>query len=424
MEKLSIKVQRLLEKYKQKRSKFKTVIDKWGQKGYKSDYASAMELFNKAESYAATLMQEIAVPGADKKILKSKIKDFKNIYKKLNEITKPVWQQWLEAVVIAVGLAIVLRNFVFGLYHVPTGSAEPNILVGDRIWGNKMAYYVADPKRGDLVIFDNPEVRYDKSNIIKYWWQRYIGLAVPFLGLSGGPDNWVKRLIAGPGDVVQGKLEDGKPVVYVNGKKLDEPYVNPYPLIRVKKSKGLIPLDSFGPFVIPEFLRFSTRDDYNYTFDPSKTLDEQPFYSLTPDEVMINTQTGKPIFSMPYSPTYSFDYDQQAFYCVDVFGPLTVPQGKYWMMGDSRKNSRDSRWWHFLDRERIHGRASFIIYSIDSEEAFWLFELIKHPINFWTKSIRFNRFFRPLWNHNGKSDLPENQTESQATQAPGENKQD
>ena len=201
MEKLNIKVQSILEKYKQKRSNFKTVIDKWGQKGYKSDYASAMELFKKAESYAATLMQEIADPGADKNILNSKIKDFKTIYKKLNEITKPVWQQWLEAVVIAVGLAIVLRNFVFGLYHVPTGSAEPNILVGDRIWGNKMAYYFADPKRGDLVIFDNPEVRYDKSNIIKYWWQRYIGLAVPLLGLSGGPDNWVKRLIAGPGDV-------------------------------------------------------------------------------------------------------------------------------------------------------------------------------------------------------------------------------
>jgi hypothetical protein len=94
-----------------------------------------------------------------------------------------------------------------------------------------------------------------------------------------------------------------------------------------------------------------------------------------------------------------------------VFGPLTVPDGKYWMMGDSRKNSRDSRWWHFLDRERIHGRASFIIYSIDSEEAFWLFELIKHRINFWTKSIRFNRFFKILWQHNGRPDIVESNYE-------------
>ena len=48
--------------------------------------------------------------------------------------------------------------------------------------------------------------------------------------------------------LIEGKLEDDKPVVYVNGKKLDEPYVNPYPLIRVKKLKGFIPFDSFGPF--------------------------------------------------------------------------------------------------------------------------------------------------------------------------------
>jgi len=68
-------------------------------------------------------------------------------------------------------------------------------------------------------------------------------------------------------------------------------------------------------------------------------------------------------------------------------------------MGDSRKNSVDSRWWLFLDEDFIHGRASFIIYSIDSQEAFWLFDLIKHPIDFWTKHVRWNRFFRGLNGH-------------------------
>lgn len=402
MENLKKKYQNTLDKYKQKRDKFKRVIDRWGQKNYKDDYAQAMDLFKKAEDYATSLAQEFSNSNADKKTLKSKIKDFKATYKKLNEITKPVLQQWIEAIVIAVALAVVLRNFIFGLYHVPTGSAEPNILVGDRIWGNKMAYYLEEPKRGDLIIFDNPEVKYDKSNILKYWWQRYIGLPVTMLGLSGGPDNWVKRVIAIPGDVIQGKLEDDKPVIYVNGKKLDEPYVNPYPLIRARKAKGFIPLDSFGPFRIPDFLRYTVREDYNYTYDPSKPRQEQIFYRLDEDEIVKNIETGKPIFSNPYTPNYSFDYDTRSFYCVDVFGPFKIPEGKYWAMGDSRKNSRDSRWWHFLDRERIHGRASFIIYSIDSEEALWVFELLKHPIDFWFKAVRWDRFLRPLWNHNGK----------------------
>jgi signal peptidase I len=401
MEQLKIKFQSILEKYKQKRDYFKKTVDKWGQKKYKRDYEQGRALLQRAENYATSLLQEFSAPNADKKVLKSKVRDFNAVYKKLNESTKPVLQQWVEAIVIAVALAFLLRNFIFGLYHVPTGSAEPNILVGDRIWGNKMAYYFDDPKRGDLVIFDNPRIRYDKDSVIKYWWQKYIGLPIPLLGLSGGPDNWVKRVIAVSGDWIQGKVEDGKPVVYVNGKKVDEPYVNPYPLIKVRRSKGLIPLENFGPFNIPEFLRY-TVDEHDYTYDPSTSKENQEFYHVKEEEIVKNLETGEPFFKNPYNPSYSFDYDTKSFYCADVFGPFKVPEGKYWVMGDSRKNSQDSRWWHFLDKERVHGRASFIIYSIDSEEAFWLFELIKHPISFWTKSLRWNRFFRPLWGHNGK----------------------
>ena len=65
-------------------------------------------------------------------------------------------------------------------------------------------------------------------------------------------------------------------------------------------------------------------------------------------------------------------------------------------MGDSRRNSTDSRVWLFLDEDLIHGRASFIIYSIDSEEPFWLFELLRNPVRFFTKHVRFNRFFRSV----------------------------
>ena len=49
-----------------------------------------------------------------------------------------------------------------------------------------------------------------------------------------------------------------------------------------------------------------------------------------------------------------------------------------------------------FDKKYIQGRVSFVIYSIDSEEAIWLFDLLKHPIDFWTKHIRWNRFFKTI----------------------------
>lgn len=394
------------DKYKQKREKFKSVIDRWGKRTfYKKSYLQGLELLRATDSQAELLLKNLAA-GAQSELsqqeLKSMSKQFKSNYKKLNEMTKPVLQQWAEAIVIAVVLAAILRNLIFGLYHVPTGSAEPTILVGDRIWGNKMAYYLSEPKRGECVIFDDPLFKYDDYSAIKYLWQRYIGFPVPLLGLGSGPENWVKRVIAIPGDTIEGRVEDGKTVIYLNGKKLDEPYVNPYPLIRACRSKGLIPFEKIGPFNVPEFLLYSMRDNYNYTYDPSRSREAQQFFRLSEDEIVKDPVNGQPIYLQPYTPTYSFDYNERKFYCVDTFGPIKVPAGKYWMMGDSRKNSKDSRMWGFLDRSQIHGRASFIIYSIDSEEAFWLFELLKHPIDFWLKKIRWDRSLTLLGQYNGK----------------------
>jgi hypothetical protein len=56
----------------------------------------------------------------------------------------------------------------------------------------------------------------------------------------------------------------------------------------------------------------------------------------------------------------------------------------------------DSRYWLFLDHSAIQGRVSCILWSVDSEEMFWGFELIKHPINFWLKAVRWNRCFNVI----------------------------
>lgn len=386
--------EKLRIKYQDRREYFQKVIDGFTRKSSQALRAKGLQLLDDSDRLSRELKNGLLVTAegqVDAVVLEKKLKEFKKNYKELIELTKPMWRQWVEAVGIALVLALILRNFVFGLYHVPTGSAEKNILVGDRIWGNKMAYFFSEVKRGELVIFDNPTFDYDQEGSFKYYWQRYIGLPIPLLGLTGGPDNWVKRVIAVPGDIIEGRMEDGKTAVYRNGKKLDEPYVNTLPLIALRKTYGLIPLTHVGPFQIPSFLRYDTKI-VNYTYDPSQSFEDQPYYTMTAEEVVRKIGSNQPELLMPFTATP----DYRTYRNVDVFGPFKVPEGKYWVMGDSRKNSVDSRWWLFLDEKLVHGRASFVIYSVDSEEAFWLFDLIKHPIDFWTKHVRWNRFLSGL----------------------------
>jgi signal peptidase I len=383
-------------KYLDKRSFFRNALEEKKAAGADDFYKRGTQLLKEAETISQEIKQTFSkeeIDGLDSvgnpAVLKGKIKDFVKNYKGLCDLSKSMIRQWFEAVIVALLLVFVLRSFVFSIYHVPTGSAEPNILIGDRLWGNKMAYMFSNVKPGDLVIFDDPREGYDESSYVQYLWQRYIGIQIPLLGLKAGPINVVKRVVAIPGDVVEGKIENGKTAVYLNGEKLDLPTVNKLPLIVVRKTLGFFDFENFGPFRIPGFLQ-SKEKLARYTYDPSVSFDDQPYYNIKEDEVVKNPVTGKPEMLLPLTPSPSYGIS------IDNFGPLTVPKDSYWCMGDNRKNSADSREWGFLENKFVHGRASFIIWSLDSEEAFWLFDFIKHPVDFATKHLRWNRFFKKL----------------------------
>lgn len=133
---------------------------------------------------------------------------------------------WLQIIVAAVVIALVLNNFVIANSRVPTGSMENTIMSRSRVIGSRLAYLKDDPQRGDIVIFHYPD---DES--IYY----------------------VKRVIGLPGETVM--IEDGK--VYINGSDtpLDEPYL-------AEPMEG-----SFGPYTVPEGCYFMLGDNRNNSRD-------------------------------------------------------------------------------------------------------------------------------------------------------------
>ena len=184
-----------------------------------------------------------------------------------------------------------------------------------------------------------------------------------------------KRVIGLPGDRVKGVIEDGHPVIYVNGKKLDESaYINKYPLIYVWRSL---------PY---EHRRSQERNYDSRSFDPAVPWDKQPFYRIDPHLIILNPQTMEPqTILYPGTPAHSG---------VDIFD-ITLGENQYWVMGDNRLGSSDSRDWGPLDGKLIHGRIVFRIWSMDSSESWWFVDLIKNPLAFW-KKVRWSRCLQPV----------------------------
>lgn len=122
--------------------------------------------------------------------------------------------QWIEAIVISIIIALVIRGFIFEPVLVQGASMENTLSNNERLIVYKLGYYFSEPKRGDIIV-----LQYQKG-AVEY---------IPFLKnltfikkMIPGIDevDFIKRVIAVPGDTVD--IKDG--AVYVNNEKLDEPY--------------------------------------------------------------------------------------------------------------------------------------------------------------------------------------------------------
>lgn len=279
--------------------------------------------------------------------------------------------EWIGIILIV----FVIRTIGFGLYQVPTGSMETTMLCGERFFADKFTPLFTPYKHGDVITFDEPTYKYS-DNVLVNWWQRYVW----------GPSNWTKRVIGVPGDHIEGRIEDGKPVVYRNGQKLEEPYLNKYPLIAVfNKSQNQVLFKSY---------------DSQYSYDT------QPFYRMTEADVLnAKVYLAMRGFSdrnmlIPHSPTGGFrDVAREGMPVgsADIFDVHLGPD-EYWAMGDNRQNSTDSRFWGPLKKNLMHGKVKMCLYSIDITDSWgtfeWLhifpFDIILHPIDFW-QWVRWSR---------------------------------
>lgn len=280
---------------------------------------------------------------------------------------KSFLRQFIESIVIIVPIAFLIRTIGYGLYQVPTSSMETTMLKGERYFADKFSILFSEPKRGEIITFNEPTFNYSKNKFI-YLFQKYVW----------GPSNWTKRVIAIPGDEIKGVIEDGKTAVYLKKKgeadfkKLDQLYLNKYPLIAVHSAGSSRTLDYLS-------------------YDPNVSFEDQPFYRLSKNYVHLGEKVaalfGMPAIKYPGTPIYDSSGKN-----LDVYH-VKLGEDEYWAAGDNTENSHDSRMWGPLKREHIHGKILFRLWSIDSDESWWIIDLIKHPIDFW-KRVRWNRCFQ------------------------------
>jgi len=274
--------------------------------------------------------------------------------------SKEKTKDFFESLAFAAIAAFFIITFVIQNTRIPTGSMEDTILVGDFVLVNKFEYGSSSPKyipftETEIPHFRLPALREPKAKdivVFEFPGDRDLVKASE-LGV-----NYVKRCIGTPGDTLQ--IIDK--VVYVNGKQFWLPphikYMNPYPTPKGTVNPRIFPKgmpwneDNYGPLVIPK---------KGYVINLSLTNIEQ--WRTTIDReygrnvVEINGRTitieGKPVTSYTFKKNY------------------------YFMMGDNRDDSLDSRFWGFVPRDLIVGEAFITLFSWDRDIPFSdLFRLI------------------------------------------------
>ncbi|MGL5006886.1 MAG: signal peptidase I [Plesiomonas sp.] len=235
----------------------------------------------------------------------------------LNKVApQPSWVETSVSIFPVIAVVLVVRSFIYEPFQIPSGSMMPTLLVGDFILVEKFAYGIKDPIFQKTLIKTGEPKRGDIA-VFKY-------PEDPSL-------DYIKRVVGLPGDTI----------VYQDKQLFIKP--------ACPTGKACLPL---------------TKLEYS-------NIHPSPFYQGNAQLIEATEQLGKVghnILINPYMPEATAYYYTQTGKPV---GEWVVPEGEYFVMGDNRDNSKDSRFWGFVPNANLVGKAVAIWMSFDKEPGEW-----------------------------------------------------
>lgn len=336
------------------------------------------------------------------------------------KVKKSAAREWFDAIVFAVIAATLIRIFLIEAYTIPTSSMEKSLLIGDFLFVSKVSYGPRIPNTPIAFPFAHHTLPGTQNTPAYLEWIKLPYMRLPGLGKIENNDvvvfnypmedfrpadkreNYIKRCVGIPGDTV--RVVDR--MLYINGQEADKPEQMQFKYNVRTDGTGFNP-KVLRKLDITEGSRSMVQSDWVLTMTKSAAEKVKSFKTVEEVSPLIE---GRGQFA-----DYIFPNDQQYAWNVDNFGPLVIPskgmtiplnsqtlplyrraigfyEGNelevrdstvyingqvateytfkmdyYFMMGDNRHNSADSRFWGFVPEDHIVGKAVFIWLSIDKD---------------------------------------------------------